>query len=335
MNNEFTASTVLIVGGSGSWGKELTRQLLEMDPEKIIIFSRGEISQVEMQRTFNNKLIDFVIGDARDQEAVENVFLQNNIDYVFHMAALKHVPICENQPWEAIQTNIFGVKNILDASVIHKPRKFVLVSTDKAVDPYNVYGLTKAISEKLVIQANCMTDETDFICIRSGNVLGTSGSLVPYAISQIRNKNEVGITDGTMTRFFTTFTYAVKFLITSMLQGIGGEIHIMNMPSFYISDVVDLIVASYGDKDTRIKTTGAREGEKKHELLISAHEASRTFRVMGDFVIRPQLDTNRRYYDAVHCAIPYLSSEDNLSNKEVLYELLQKGQLLKKHEVYT
>ena len=177
----FKDKTILIDGGSGSWGNELTTQLLEKEPKKIIIFSRGELAQVNMERKFRNNIIEYVIGDIRDADAVDRLF-QRGIDYVFHLAALKHVPVCENQPQEAIKTNINGTINLINAAIKYKVKKFIDVSTDKAVAPTNLYGMTKSVGEKLTIQANNLTNDTDFVCIRGGNVLGSNGSVVPFFI---------------------------------------------------------------------------------------------------------------------------------------------------------
>ena len=316
-------SIIFCAGGSGSWGKELCRQLIPLQPKKIIVFSRGEISQVEMQRSFRNKLIDFVIGDVRDRRSINYVFSENKIDYVFQLAALKHVPICENQPWEAILTNIYGTKNLIDESITAKVKKFIYVGTDKAVDPLNVYGLTKAIGEKLVIQANALTMDTDFICIRSGNVLGTNGSLVPYVINQIKTQNEVLLTSREMTRFFTTFTESVKFLLKIMETGQGGCVYIPKMPSFFISDTVDVLVEYYGNTETKIKEVGIREGEKIHEVLVSEHETGRTSVFSDRFVIYPQIETGRNYeYEKNGMRF---SSADNLKDKYFLIDLFKSG----------
>ena len=345
MDSIFTDKKIIISGGTGSWGRELTRQLLEFSPKKIIIFSRGEISQVDMQRQFNNPLLEFVIGDVRDAKAVDMVFC-HGINYVFHLAALKHVPICENQPWEAIQTNIIGTMNLINASILHGVKKFIDVSTDKAVSPINTYGLTKGMGERLSIQANCMTKNTEFICIRGGNVLGTNGSVIPYIINQIKTKNEVTITNIKMTRFFLTLPQAIHLLFQATAKGIGGETYVMNMPSFYIKDLVEIIIDYYGDKSTTVKEIGAREGEKIHEVLISEHEVPRTWFVNNDYYcIMPQLNTGRLYYhdwmqedyvyqDALLSeAFTYqkivlkepLTSETNLKGKDYLIKLLQEG----------
>lgn len=332
--NIFTGATILGTGMSGSWGRELTRQLLEFKPKKIIIFSRGEISQVDMQRQFNNPLLEFVIGDVRDAKAVDMVFCRN-IDYVFHLASLKHVPICENQPWEAIQTNIIGTMNVINASILHGVKKFVDISTDKAVSPINTYGFTKGLGERLSIQANCMTKDTEFICIRGGNVLGTNGSLIPFILNQIKTKNEVIITDSRMTRFFLTLPQAIELLFQATEEGIGGETYVMNMPSFYIKDLVEILIEYYGNKDTVIKEIGAREGEKIHETLISDNELARTHYVNDNYyVIYPQLETGRTYFHLwdhpdylqyVNLPANGLSSNDNLKDKEYLRNLLKRG----------
>lgn len=329
----------MLCGGSGSWGQELTKQLLLQSPKQIIIFSRGEILQIGMERKFNDKVVKYVIGDVRDTHAVNDVVSQG-IDFIFYLAALKHVPTCENMPFEAIQTNILGIHNVIEAAIKYKVKRFIDVSTDKAVDPINNYGLTKAIGEKLTIQANCETKDTEFICIRSGNVLGTNGSVVPFMIDQIRTTNIAKVTDDKMTRFFITFSQAIKLLLAATEMGVGGEIYVINMPSFYIKDLAELLVEFYGNKDTRINVLGAREGEKMHEVLISQHEIYRTHYVNNNyFVIYPQLKTERTYFHywdqddfKAPIALPErgLSSADNLKDKEYLRGLLREGGYLGK-----
>jgi FlaA1/EpsC-like NDP-sugar epimerase len=332
----FENKTILITGGSGSWGNELTSQLLDKDPKKIIIFSRGEIAQVAMQRKFNDDRLQFVIGDVRDADAVDRIF-QTGIDYVFHLAALKHVPICEYQPQEAIKTNIHGTVNMINAAIKYRIKKFTLVSTDKAVDPINTYGMTKGIAERLVIQANCMTNYTDFICIRGGNVLGTNGSLVPFLIEQIRTGKELYLTDPKMTRFFLTLKKAIELLFFAVEEGVGGEIYVMNMPSFYIKDLVEIIGNHY-QYQGRIKDIGAREGEKLNESLISSLEISRTKYVNNNyFVIYPEIKTNRTHFhiwdsfefqDTRYLESAF-TSDQNLHTKEYLFDLLKQGGYLK------
>jgi len=315
-----------LIGGSGSWGQELTRQLLQKNVKKVIIFSRGEISQVNMERTFSSPKIEYVIGDVRDTKALDMLF-SKGIDCVIHLAALKHVPICENQPREAIYTNIMGVLNVIDAVIRYKVKTYVDVSTDKAADPTNIYGMTKAVAEKLTIQANCQTSDSNFICIRSGNVLGTSGSVVPLIINQIKTKNEVTITNSSMTRFFYLLPSAIELLLFAIENGIGGETYVTNMPSFYLKDIINILVEFYGNGTTKINEIGAREGEKIHEVLITKHEVPRTKVINEHFIILPELKTNRSYPFIQSCKIPEygLSSADNLKDKKYLRELLENG----------
>jgi len=342
----FKGSTILITGGSGSWGNELVRQLLlerpEEDyfvPERIIIFSRGEISQVAMQRKFKDARIEYVIGDVRDPVAVDDA-MSRGIDYVFHLAALKHVPICENFPEEAIKTNIVGTMNLVRSAIKYKVHKFIDVSTDKAVDPINVYGMTKGVGERLVIQANCLTKNTEFLCIRGGNVLGTNGSLVPHLIQQIRTNNRITLTSESMTRFFLTLEKAIRLLFFATEEGQGGETYVMNMPSFYIRDLAEILIEHYGNNSTRIDIIGKREGEKLHEVLISKHEVPYTRYVNGDYhVIYPQINTGRsnfHFWDHMEFMsdvyVPLdrsFTSMDNLRDKAYLWKLLQDGRFLK------
>lgn len=325
----FNLRKVLIFGGTGSWGKELTSQILLQHPKQIIIFSRGEFLQVEMERLFNNPKITFVIGDVRDKLAVDQVYAQYKPEYVFYLAALKHVPVCENMPKEAVKTNILGAINAIQGAINHKVWKFIDVSTDKAVNPANLYGLTKAIGEKMTIQANCQTNDTNFIVIRGGNVLGTNGSLVPYVINQISQKKKVKITNPDMTRFFLTLPQAINLLLYAAWRGNGGETYVMNMPSFRIGDVVGTLILAYGGYNKNIECIGAREGEKIHEELISNIEASRTFEVNENFlVIYPEIKTNRTYDDSLKKYNFSLSSEDNLRDNKFLYELLKSGGFL-------
>lgn len=316
--------TIVITGGSGSWGQELTRQLLACNPKEIRIFSRGEISQVAMERSFNDKRLKFVIGDVRDEKAVDAVM--RGVDYVYHLAALKHVPICENYPYEAIQTNIIGTKNAITAAIRNEVKTFVDVSTDKAVSPVNLYGYTKGIGERLSIQANCYSGDTDFICIRGGNVLGTNGSVVPYIINQIKQGREIYITDPAMTRFFLTIEQAIHLLFEATELGRGGETFVMNMPSFYIRDLIEVLTEFYGN--TRIVEIGRREGEKVHEVLIAEGEVDRTYFVDENYyVIYPQVDTGRTYLGRDKAQLPAhgFSSDDNLKDKEYLKQLLRQG----------
>ena len=332
MNDFFKMKTILCTGGSGSWGNELTKQLLEKEPKKIIIFSRGELAQVNMQRKFNNNIIDDIIGDIRDADAVDRLFSNNKIDYVFHLAALKHVPVCENQPQEAIKTNINGTINLINAAIKYKIKKFIDVSTDKSVAPTNLYGMTKSVGEKLTIQANNLTDKTDFVCIRGGNVLGSNGSVVPYFIDQIKTQNKITITDSTMTRFFLTLSEAIGLLFQAVENSIGGETFVMNMPSFYIKNLAKVLIDHYGNNKTTIEEIGIREGEKIHEILISEHESLKSYAYNENyFVILPAIKINKDYSHVEKNKIvkfKEFSSADNVKDYDYLYNLLSLGGFL-------
>lgn len=328
----FKDRVILLTGGPGSWGQELTKQLLEMNPKKIIIFSRGELAQVNMERKFMSDKLEFVIGDVRDANAVDRLFNNKQIDCVFHLAALKHVPVCENQPQEAIKTNIIGTTNLVNSAVKYKVKKFIDVSTDKAVSPTNLYGFTKAVGEKIVIQANNLTSCTDFVCVRGGNVLGSNGSVVPLFIDQIKKFNKITLTCGEMTRFFLTLSEAISLLFQAAEFSVGGETYVMNMPSFLISDVAEALIDHYGDADTTIEEIGIREGEKIHEVLVSEHESSRSYVFNNDYyVIMPELKINRDYSHIKNMnKVPFdkFSSEDNIKNQDYLTGLLRKGGFL-------
>jgi len=329
----FKNKTILITGGSGSWGNELTKQLLDNDPTKIIIFSRGELAQVTMERKFRDTCVEFVIGDIRDASAVDRLFHNYKIDYVFHLAALKHVPVCENHPQEAIKTNIDGTTNLINAAIKYKIKKFIDVSTDKAVSPTNLYGMTKAIGERLTIQANNLTTDTDFVCVRGGNVLGSNGSVVPYFIDQIKKNNNVTITTKDMTRFFLTLPEAIGLLFQAVDNSVGGETYVMNMPSFYIKDLAQVLIEHYGDETTTIEEIGGTEGEKIDEILISDYESTDSYILNENyFVILPTIKMDKDYSYIDHTEkvmFNEFSSADNLKNNNYLKRLLKFGGFLK------
>jgi len=272
----FKDKVILITGGTGSWGNELTRQLLEKNPNKIIIYSRGELGQVKMQRDFNNPKIKFTIGDVRDKEQLIKSAI--GVDYIFHLAALKHVPICEEQPDEAIKTNIIGTQNVIAAAKANNVIKVIDVSTDKAVDPFNFYGMTKAVGERLIINANLDTEKTRFVCIRGGNVLGTNGSVVPFFIDQIKRFKTIFITDKEMTRYYMTQKEAINLLFKAAENSLGGETFVMKMPACKVIDLAEVLIDETTKEKISIKETGCRPGEKIHECLISRHKAPSAYK---------------------------------------------------------
>ena len=326
----FKNSVILITGGTGSWGNELTKQLLKKNPKKIIIYSRSELHQVNMQRNFNNPKIKFIIGDIRDYNQMVKTSV--GVDYIFHLAALKHVPICEEQPDEAIKTNILGIQNVIEAAKKNGVKKVIDVSTDKAVDPFNFYGMTKAVGERLIINANLDSSKTKFVCIRGGNVLGTNGSVVPLFINQINKQKKISITNREMTRYYITLEQAIGLLFKAVENSLGGETFVMKMPACKILDLAEILIEEIGSKDMQIRETGIRPGEKIHECLICEHESYSTYQYDKDYyVILPQIKLEGlkdKYKNFPHVSFKRYSSNDFLMSKNEIKTMLKNGNFI-------
>lgn len=329
----FKDKVILVTGGTGSWGHELVTQLLTYSPKEIRIYSRGELNQVNMQRQFCDDRLSFIIGDIRDLESITHA--TKGVDYVFHLAALKHVPICELQPNEAIKTNINGTQNLIKACISNKVKKVIDVSTDKAVDALNLYGMTKAVGERLIIQANLLSKDTKFVCIRAGNVLGSNGSVVPYFINLIHTAKEITITDPEMTRYFITLPEAIGLLFKAVEASHGGETFVMRMPAYRIMDVAEVLIEDSGIQDVGIKIIGMRPGEKLDEVLVSEYEAKTTYKYDDTYyVIMPTIEIEglKEYYQNKNLQkvdfVRYTSA-DVILEKEEVKKLLDKGHYLK------
>ncbi|MFE6797820.1 polysaccharide biosynthesis protein [Paenibacillus chitinolyticus] len=326
----FRNTRILVTGGTGSWGYELIRQLLPQDPKEIIVFSRNESTQVAMQRSFEDNRLSFCIGDIRDREAL--IRATEEVDYVFHLAALKHVPVCEEQPYEALKTNVVGTQYVIEAAIENKVKKMIYISTDKAANPSNFYGMTKAIGEKLIVQANLLRTDTKFVCVRGGNVLGTNGSVIHLFHKQIHEKNQISITDKAMTRFFLTLEEAISLLFKASEESVGGEIFVMTMPTCKILDLADVLIEASGKTGVAIVETGTRPGEKIHEILLTEFESQTT--VLYDevyLVILPTLEIpglKEHYAPYPKAEISSFSSKDNVMEKEAIRALLVKGGFL-------
>lgn len=301
--NAIDGSCILITGGSGSWGNELVRQLLKKyKPKEVRIYSRGEQKQVEMKRKFQDPRLKYLIGDVREKERLS--LACQGVDIVFHLAALKHVPICEENPWEAVRTNIIGTQNVIESSIQNGVKKVVHVSSDKAVDPLNVYGVTKACGEKLVIAANLLSKGTRFVCVRGGNVLGTNGSVVPLFKEQISKMNAITLTDERMTRFFMPVEEAIDMVLHAALNSYGGETFVRKIPACKITDLADVMLKRLANKKAKIKMIGIRPGEKINEVLVSENEMARAVNQGFYYVILPQID------------IPGLQKHYNISSRK-------------------
>lgn len=325
----FDGSRIFVSGATGSWGQTLITMLLnKYNVEEIICFSRGELQQVLMKRRFNNPKLKFVIGDIRDYEAVRIATKQ--IDYIFHLAALKHVPVCEENVQETIKTNITGTTNIVNAAIENRVRKVIDVSSDKAVEPINLYGMTKAVGEKIIVQANDLTDYTKFVCIRGGNVMGSSGSVIPYFIEQIKSGGPITLTDQNMTRFFLTLEEAIQLLFKASIDSIGGETFVMNMPACYIKDLAEVLMDVYGQVE--IKETGMRPGEKLDEMLISHHESKLSYCYDDNYFLTLPSNYSQalavRYQDCPAFPHAEFSSKTTIMNKKEIKEMLKKGNFI-------
>jgi len=279
------SATVLITGGTGSFGKQLVQELLaEGKVAKIIVLSRDELKQMEMREMFeldSYSPLRFFLGDVRDQDRLYRAF--RGVDIVIHAAALKQVPACEYNPFEAILTNIMGAKNIIDAAIDCGVPRVMGISTDKAVNPVNLYGATKLCAEKLLIQGNFYTGPapTRISCVRYGNVLGSRGSVIP----RFRQQKEAGvlrITDERMTRFWITLNQAVRFVMRCVEIMRGEEVFIPKIPSASLLDLAKAIAP-----ECELEVTGIRPGEKLHEILISADEARNTVEMSDMYIVRP------------------------------------------------
>ena len=268
----FKDKKILITGGTGSLGQSLTKRLLDEDVESIRIFSRNESLQINMENKFQDDRLRFLLGDIRDKERLSTACEDVNI--VFHTAALKHVPIIEYNPFESIKTNIIGSQNIIDACLSNNVEKAVCVSTDKAVSPLNTYGATKLIMEKLFVTANNYLNPknhpTKFFALRYGNVMASSGSVIPKFIQQLKAKEKITMTDPKMTRFSILMEDALEFILKAVNFAKGSEVFLPKMKAYSILDVKAALTEMIGDYGEEI--TGIRPGEKLHETLINKDE---------------------------------------------------------------
>lgn len=326
-------SVVLVTGGTGSWGYELINQLLTFNPKKIIIFSRNENNQVKMSKEFNDDRLYFFIGDIRDKEALVKAF--KGVDYVFHLAALKHVPICEMQPLEALKTNVNGTQNVIEAAIKNNVSKLINVSTDKAADPANFYGITKALGERLVVYANLLNTNTRFISIRGGNVLGSSGSVLHLFKDQIKENNQIKLTDTRMTRFFLTPQKTTRLLLEAAEVGKGGEIFVMNAPACKIIDLAKVLLEiRKSETEVTMIECGTRPGEKLHETLVSSNEVNHTVVYNKElFVVLPTINIPKLKQVYNHYAPikdKEYSSKHNLITKKAIKKMLIEGDFLNK-----
>lgn len=275
--------TFLITGGCGSFGQKFAEVILkEYSPQSIRIYDNDELAAVEMERKFQDSRLRFFMGDVRDKTRLYRAM--EGVDIVVHAAALKHVPICEYNPIEAVKTNIEGAVNVIDAVIDKGVERIIAISTDKAVHPVNLYGATKLVAEKLFVQGNSYAGGKNIklSCARYGNVVGSSGSVVPLFLEQKR-KGEITITDEEMTRFWITLEQGIRFVIRCLENMKGGEVYVPKIASMKITDLAEVIAP-----DAKRNIIGIRSGEKMHEVLITENEAAHTKEFDDYFVIEPE-----------------------------------------------
>ncbi|HAE39557.1 MAG TPA: UDP-N-acetylglucosamine 4,6-dehydratase (inverting) [Candidatus Riflebacteria bacterium] len=274
--------SILITGGTGSFGKAFVKKALEeFNPRKIIVYSRDEFKQYQMSQTFTSDKLRFFIGDVRDEKRLYRAL--TGVDLVIHAAAMKQVPASEYNPFEAVQTNIMGAQNLINAALEAGVQKVVALSTDKACNPVNLYGATKLCSDKLFIAANAYSGKsiTRFAVVRYGNVIGSRGSVVPL-FQKLAETGELPITDERMTRFWITLPQAVKFVVDSFDQMAGGELYIPKIPSMRLTDLAQAIAPG-----CRYKIVGIRPGEKLHEMMISRDDSRNLFEMPDRYIKMP------------------------------------------------
>ncbi|MDD1669396.1 MAG: UDP-N-acetylglucosamine 4,6-dehydratase (inverting) [Methanomicrobiales archaeon] len=284
MSSFLKGKTIMVTGGTGSFGQAFTEILLrEHDPYSVRIYSRGELNQMLMAERFSDEEhLRFFIGDVRDSQRLQRAM--NGVDFVVHAAALKQVPACEYNPIEAVRTNIDGTVNIIDTAIDNGVEKVMVISTDKAVHPVNLYGATKMVAEKLAIQGNSYSGErrTRFSCVRYGNVLGSRGSVIPLFLAQ-KESGEITITDERMTRFWLTVQQGAQFVIDCLEMMAGGEVFVPRIPSMRVTDLAEAIAP-----EARRRVIGIRPGEKLHEILLTEDEARHAKALPDRFIIEPE-----------------------------------------------
>lgn len=330
----FKDKKILITGGTGSLGRALTKRLLELDVNAVRIYSRNESNQINMSSEIHDNRLRYLIGDIRDLERLNRAM--EDVDIVFHAAALKHVPVVEYNPFEAIKTNVLGSQNVIDACLQEDVDVAICIGTDKAVSPLNTYGATKLLMEKLFVTASNYTNpkkhKTKFIAIRYGNVLGSSGSIVPTFVKQIESNKKITITDPTMTRFNITMNQALDFILRVSKKGKGGEVFVPKLKSYTVGDLKDAIIELM-KVNPEIENISVRSGEKYHESLIGDEEIRNTYEDNEDYIIlekkmHGESSINDPGVTKTNLKEQYSSNNVKIIPKEELKDILLKNNLL-------
>ena len=307
---------ILVTGGTGSIGSEIVKKLIKLETEAVRVLDNNETALFELEQELNSEKIRTFIGDIRDKERL--LMALENVDYVFHAGALKHVSLCEHNPFDAVKTNVLGTQNVLNAALDMNVKKFIMISTDKAVNPINVMGATKLLAERLTISANYYRGDKDtvFSCVRFGNVLDSRGSVVTIFKRQIKNGGPITVTDPEMTRFVMGIPEAVDLILKSGEMAQGNEIFILKMPALNIVDLAEVMVEElapvygYQKDDIKIECIGKRHGEKMHEELMTVEELPYAVDNGEIFILNSKNDENIEDIDLTSDCVEKLSRDE-------------------------
>lgn len=333
MSEYFKGKKILVIGGTGTIGRKIIDILLNCEPEVIRVFSRDEYKQFEMQSEIeDNSKLRYLIGDIRDFDRV--VRASKGVDIIIHLAAMKHVPACEYNPFEAVQTNVIGTQNIIQAAVENKVSKVIFTSSDKAISPTNAMGATKLLAERLISSANYYqgTNRPVFAAVRFGNVMNSRGSVIPLFEKQILNKKEITITDGEMSRFMMTIDQAAHLTLEALESSKGGEIFVLKMPVVKLNDFAEVIIEktckahNINSSEVNIKKIGLRVGEKMYEELMTEEESKAAFELENMFLIASPFynwDYYKIYHNIKKAEIKTYSSTDDMPvSKNEIYKMI-------------
>ncbi|MEK4749036.1 hypothetical protein CHH57_10985 [Niallia circulans] len=334
-NNLYYRKKILIIGGTGTIGKQLLIELLKCEPEVVRIFSRDEYKQFELQQEMGNKSnIRYLIGDVRDQQRL--LMAMEDIDFVFHLAAMKHVPACEYNPFEAVKTNVIGTQNVIQAALDAGVKRVLFTSTDKAIAPTNAYGATKLTAERLISAANYQKGpkNTIFSSVRFGNVMGSRGSVIPLFKKQIIEKGHVTVTNKEMLRYMMTPKQAIALMLKANAIAYGGEVFVLKMPVIRLQDLVEIIVddmeQQYSSHRVDIKEIGLRPGEKMYEELMTEDEGRVALETEDMYIIRPPYGaTGENYPNLITPTFQKVHPhEEAVISKDILKTWIRKENLI-------
>ena len=332
MTNKIDGKIILVSGGCGSIGSVLVKKLLENhSPKQVRVLDNNETGLFEAMRQYgNNKKVRFLLGDVRDKDRV--AWAMKNVDVVFHAAALKHVALNEYSPFESVKTNVLGTQNMLEAALNNQVKTFVNISTDKAANPTSTMGASKLLAERLTVGANYFkgSSQTVFTSVRFGNVLNSSGSVLPIWLDQLKKSQPLTITDKNMIRYFMTIEQAVDLIFKAADMAQGGEIFILKMPALKIIDLAEVLLEKFGQPKTELKFIGKRPGEKLYEKIVTRTEAQQALELKDMYVLPTAIDYPNVSEDVVKNSFEYFKQ---LGGKPVPEEGVQPEKLMTKAEI--